>query len=688
VDRAGNLNGVTYHSLYRRFRPQRFEDVLGQDHISATLRNAVRTGKVAHAYLFSGPRGCGKTTSARILAKALNCTDLQDGEPCGVCESCVLVTSGASMDVNELDAASNNGVDAMRDLVARASLGMSGRRKVYIIDEVHMLSTAASNALLKTLEEPPDHVVFVLATTDPQKVLETIRSRTQHFQFRLFPMPTLIGLLRKVSDEAQLDVDDATIEAVARKGNGSARDALSALDQVVASGGIEDSFDISEIVRALGNRSAGDLLVAVDRAVNRGRDPRQLARDISESLREIFLAHMGLPRQLVDPDLERLLSPASVTRALESLGEVLIAMRDAIDPRVLLETMLVRLVRPDLDASPAALVERLDRLERMIASGSVPTAASAAPTAASQAPSAQAPTTRPSAAAPVATAPSVASPEVASPAAPPAPAATPVATAPRPAPSHPSGPSTGPASVLASAPTSSLPSLTELPSLETLSGASTAPETKARTSGIADAARQNLARGAAAAESAPRFVAAPETAAAKSPKHVEEAPEPEVEPEPATDLKSRLIAALEKQDRKAKALLIAGRFLSEDGDELVYAVPNAMHLERCREYAPVLNEVTARLLERSVRVELAVDADGMSGIVADPGATAATVMGTRRHLSVAPAPVEELPSQPQADDEVDLTELIDANDVNAPTMLSELTKAFPGAEIVEEKPVI
>src|SRR5437879_6284724 len=178
-------SAVAYQSLYRRYRPQRFSELRGQDHVSRALRNAVREGRVSHAYLFSGPRGTGKTSSARILAKALNCVAPTDGEPCGVCESCVGVATGTSLDVHELDAASNNGVEAMRDLVARASLGTPGRWKVYIVDEVHMLSAAASNALLKTLEEPPGHVVFVRATTDRRRVLPTRRSRTQASEVRL-----------------------------------------------------------------------------------------------------------------------------------------------------------------------------------------------------------------------------------------------------------------------------------------------------------------------------------------------------------------------------------------------------------------------------------------------------------------------------------------------------------------------
>ncbi len=231
-----------YQSLYRKYRPQRFSEIKGQDHVVKALRNSVQEGRITHAYLFSGPRGTGKTSTARILAKALNCAEPKAGEPCGKCESCVSVKEQSSFDVHELDAASSGRVEDIRELVARASLATPGRYKVYIIDEVHMLSTAASNALLKTLEEPPDHVVFVLATTDPQKVLSTIRSRTQHYEFHLLPDATLDSLLTEVAAKEGIDIADSALEQVRKSGKGSARDALSVLDRVAAGGSAEDDF--------------------------------------------------------------------------------------------------------------------------------------------------------------------------------------------------------------------------------------------------------------------------------------------------------------------------------------------------------------------------------------------------------------------------------------------------------------
>ena len=370
-DVADAPDDTPYQSLYRRFRPSTFGEVRGQDHVVLALRNAVRDGRVAHAYLFSGPRGTGKTSTARILAKALNCTDLHDGEPCGVCASCIEVTRGTSLDVHELDAASNNGVDAMRVLVSRAALGTPGRQKVYIVDEVHMLSTAASNALLKTLEEPPAHVVFVLATTDPQKVLPTIRSRTQHFEFRLLGPETLGALLDQVRTEAHLDVPDEALDLAVRRGRGSARDALSVLDQVVASESVDDDLpELDEVVEALAERDVGRALVAVAHLTSAGFSPQQLAGDLVDHLRQGFLA-------LVAPELVAVsgaehaavvdraarVGLATLVRAMEVLGQAQVTMRDAPDPRVNLEVALVRLAHPEADDSPESLLARIERLE-------------------------------------------------------------------------------------------------------------------------------------------------------------------------------------------------------------------------------------------------------------------------------------------------------------------------------------
>ena len=363
---------MAHQALYRRYRSRRFGEVLGQDHVVLALRNAVRDGRVSHAYLFSGPRGTGKTSTARILAKALNCAAPVDGEPCLVCDSCVAIEAGTSYDLHELDAASNNGVDNVRDLIAKAALGSPGRTKVYILDEVHMLSTPASNALLKTLEEPPGHVVFVLATTDPHKVLDTIRSRTQHLEFRLLPADVLEAHVRHIVEDAGLDVGADGIAHALRVGGGSARDTLSALEQVAAAGGVVDRMDAPEdLLEALVERDTGRALVAVNEAVTAGRDPRVLGEALLSQLRDVFLAAMKagldhLPdteRARVAAVAERVRSPF-LTRALEVLGEALVDMRQAPDPRISLEVALVRLTNAEADTSPAALLERIERLER------------------------------------------------------------------------------------------------------------------------------------------------------------------------------------------------------------------------------------------------------------------------------------------------------------------------------------
>jgi DNA polymerase III subunit gamma/tau len=372
---AALFSNDDFVSLYRRYRPGTFAELRGQDHVVRALQSAVRDGHVAHAYLFSGPRGTGKTSTARILAKALNCLNPIDGEPCGVCASCIEITKGTSMDVTELDAASNNGVDAIRDLISHAALGSPGRSKVYIIDEVHMLSMAAANALLKTLEEPPPHVVFVLATTDPQKVPPTIRSRTQHLEFRLLGAETLEHLLRDVRDDAGLGLDDEAIGVAVRRGRGSARDALSALDQVAASGeATEARPGLDEVVEGLCEQDAARALVGLSTLHEAGWGPQQLCTELIEELRQAFLLGVA-PQvaQVTGNERDRLseqgarLGLARIVRAIELLGRCLVEMRDAPDPQVVLEVAVVRGARSDLDEGTAGVNDRILRLERKVA---------------------------------------------------------------------------------------------------------------------------------------------------------------------------------------------------------------------------------------------------------------------------------------------------------------------------------
>lgn len=367
-------------SLYRRYRPRRFSELRGQEHVVKALRDAVASGREGQAYLFSGPRGTGKTTSARILAKVLNCARPVDGEPCCECESCLAVERGTSYDVHELDAASNNKVEHMRDLIEKASLGTPGRHKVYILDEVHMLTPAAEAALLKTLEEPPPHVVFVLATTDPQKVRDTIRSRTQHLRFHLLPPDELAAHARWVAQDAGLDVDEAAIAAAVAQGGGSARDTLSALELIASTGGVtDDALSFDELVEALIERDPGRALTAVAHAVNAGHEPRPLAEAFVRHLRNGFLSLMApelvqLPSAQVDAlaaQAQRL-GPAALVRAIERLGEILVELRHAPDPRVLVEVALVQLTSPATGGATtddvAPLAARLAALEQTVAS--------------------------------------------------------------------------------------------------------------------------------------------------------------------------------------------------------------------------------------------------------------------------------------------------------------------------------
>jgi DNA polymerase-3 subunit gamma/tau len=429
---------VAYQSLYRKYRPQRFAELVGQAHVHAALLHALRDDRVGHAYLFSGPRGTGKTTTARLLAKALNCTNRSaDGDPCGQCESCVAIAEGTSLDVIEVDAASRSKVDEMRELLDRvAYLSAGGAKKVYILDEVHMLSGSAEAALLKTLEEAPEHVVFVLATTDPLKVAPTIRSRTQHFEFTLYTMDELQGQLASVCAQEGIEASPEALAIIARAGAGSMRDSLSLLDQAIAHGAV-DAEQVGElfgrtaferrttILAAVADEDVAGALVTLQELLDAGHEPRRLTEDLLVTTRDAFLLVSARGRVHVDaPDdeaatlteLAETMGQGMLVRVLETLGQAVVDMRgtDAADPRLVLEIALVRLARRDAGPPLQALAERVDRLERGLGPVAAPAVAPAMPSAPPVAPpAAPRSTPRPSSPAPPAVVPT---PAAASPA--------------------------------------------------------------------------------------------------------------------------------------------------------------------------------------------------------------------------------------------------------------------------------
>ena len=380
---------MEYQALYRKYRPRRFDEVVGQGHVTATLAKEIVEGRVAHAYLFSGPRGTGKTTTARLLAKSLNCPGRGGGgEPCNDCPSCAAVTSSSSMDVVELDAASHNKVEDIRDIRSSVSTvaSVGGARRVFILDEAHMLTKAASNALLKTLEEPPDHVHFVLATTEPYRLLDTIRSRSQRFDFHLVPVGLIAGLLERVSGAEGYQASPKALSEVARRAAGSVRDALSLLEQTAA---LDGSVTEEGIQRALGVAGRETMLALADAMASedaaaalelvaglsaRGVDLRRFAGDAMSFFRGVFLAmYNPKPEELVDEPAEvvsdwqkvsALLSRPAVTSAIDQLGEALVKLREGREERMMLELAVLKLVRPELDDSPAALLSRIEQLER------------------------------------------------------------------------------------------------------------------------------------------------------------------------------------------------------------------------------------------------------------------------------------------------------------------------------------
>lgn len=619
---------MAHQSLYRRYRSQNFAEILGQEHVTTALKNAIAEGRNGHAYLFSGPRGTGKTSTARVLAKALNCENLDGGEPCGTCDSCVDIEKGISFDLKELDAASNNKVENMRDLIDTVKLGTNGRKKVYILDEVHMLSSGAENALLKTLEEPPEHVVFVLATTEPHKVVETIRSRTQHYEFSLLPAAVLEGHVRNLITDAGLDVGEDGIEYALRQGGGSARDTLSALDLVAAAGGVPEGSDAGrDIALALGAGDAAATIKTVQQAITTGREPRVIGESTLRVLRNAFLAVMGAPQtQLSEADqaeaakIAAALGAATITRSLEVLGQALIEMRQAADPRIPLEVALLRLARREGNDT-AALIQRIEALEQQVAalsSGSAPQVAApqaaSVPAAASPQPQAPTPQSAVQSPPPQQVTPQAPTPETQAPAVQPPPAEPPPVQAP-PAQAPPA--QAPPAQRQAPAPPA--------PPAPVPAAASTAEAPSPGQTGGATLTFEQLTEAFAG-------------------------------------------ALLDNLEQRVRTRFKSGRFISVDDNRAVFGVPNAHYQPRVEEVKGDVEQAILAAFGANVVIDVIVDGDALPPT------------GNR---STAPASTPVAPANSDAEiaEVGDVSELDDAPDIAA-SGVDRITQAFPGATIV------
>src|SRR5215204_1912760 len=394
---------MAYVSLYRKYRPQTFHDIVGQDHVTGTLVNAIQTGQVHHAMLFCGTRGTGKTSTARVLAKALNCVKGPTPEPCNLCDACVSITDGTNLDVTEIDAASHGSVDDARDLREKASYAPAAARfKVYIIDEAHMVTTQGFNAMLKVLEEPPEHVRFIFCTTEPHKVIEAIRSRCQRHDFRRIRTAALVEDFARICEAEEVDIEPAALELVARAADGSHRDGLSRLDQVLTIAWpkvtladvaqvlgalpVELRFDLAE---ALAAHRVGDVLACVERVVDAGHDLHQFTREALEHLRDLYVLRVApASTTLVDATAEtreRLAAqaerfgPGELGRMVTIVGDLYLDLRTATDQRLVVEIGLARAAVPEASLDAEALLARIERLERRLSIAGAEPPAPAAP---------------------------------------------------------------------------------------------------------------------------------------------------------------------------------------------------------------------------------------------------------------------------------------------------------------------
>ncbi len=635
----------------------------------------MREERVGHAYLFSGPRGTGKTTAARVLAKVLNCDNPVDGEPDGTCDSCRAIESGTSFDLHELDAASNNKVEDVRELLKKVALGTPGRRKVYLLDEVHMLSSGAENALLKTLEEPPDHVVFVLATTEPHKVVTTIRSRTQHFELTLISADQMADRVREIAADAQIEVTDEIVGHVVKAGGGSARDTLSALDQVVAAGGVSDGdTSTPDLLEAVASQDPAMALRAIEDATSRGMDPRRIGESFIDAVRSAFLFKMGAPpARLSEPERElseafsSRLPAGTLTRVLELVGSSLVEMRHAPDPRIDLEVAFVRCCSPASDGSVDGLAARIDQLEARFEAGaqtaptgavapSAPTAAAVSPTPTAAAPAP--PTAVPATPAPGEDAndrPSQVTTTAAKSAGPAAAARAVLAS------QQDGGARTAPTESAATSP-SARPAPPPRPSTGT--GPPVPPSMRTNEPASGDSER----RGPTPAQA--------QRAETSEPPAEQPVPEPSETPTPSGPAPTPPVGAvsfevvrdgwtemLDGQSTPARARFLAGQVAGVEGGVIDFVLPTDSQVKRCESFRAEVERAASEAFGAPLTIALRA------------GGEPAPPRG-------GPAPTQAQPVQDES--EIDVTDLTDAGMMNA-TVVDRIADVFPGAEVLDQE---